>query len=45
METTYNKVKQWIYNNTVENDGGIAISDKQVILYPEVTGYYIPMLC
>lgn len=44
METTYNKAKQWIYNNTVENDGGIAISDKQVILYPEVTGYYIPTL-
>ena len=33
----------WIKNNSI-NDSGIAVTSKQQIIYPEVTGYYIPTL-
>lgn len=43
------KAKQWIANNTLLYDGhsdkkGIIISTDQPILYPEVSGYYVPTL-
>ena len=38
------RAKKWIHNNTVEHDGGIVVTHKQRVLYPEVTGYYIPSL-
>lgn len=33
----------WIKNNSI-NDSGITVTSKQQIIYPEVTGYYIPTL-
>lgn len=41
---TYEKAIQWIHNNTVGEDEGIILSSSEKILYPEVTGYYIPSL-
>lgn len=41
---TYGKAINWIHNNTVENNGGIIVSSKKRVIYPEVTGYYIPSL-
>lgn len=38
------KAIEWIHNNTVDNGSGIAISNKQKKLYPEVSGYFIPSL-
>lgn len=35
---------EWIKNNTVCENGGIVVTNKQRQLYPEVTGYYIPSL-
>jgi len=40
---TYEKAIGWIHNNTVDDEGIIVASDKRII-YPEVTGYYIPSL-
>ena len=40
----YYKAKLWIEKNTVCDGGGIAVTDKNHKLYPEVTGYYIPSL-
>ncbi len=34
---------RWIRRHALA-DGGIAVSSKQPIAYPEVTGYYIPTL-
>lgn len=39
----FNLALQWIDNNTIEGKG-IAVSSKNPIIYPEVTGYYIPTL-
>lgn len=33
----------WIRNNTISNNG-ITVTSKEKIIYPEVTGYYIPTL-
>lgn len=41
---TYEKAISWIYNNTVDNNGGIIVTTGKRVLYPEVTGYYIPSL-
>jgi len=43
----FNLAKDWIYKFTIinENDeGGIRVSSKEINLYPEVTGYFIPTL-
>ena len=39
----YQRTLNWIYYNTVEGNG-IAVTSKKHILYPEVSGYYIPTL-
>ena len=39
----YNKAIEWIKNNTI-NGQGITVTSKKKIIYPEVTGYYIPSL-
>lgn len=39
----YRKAINWIYSNTI-NESGIAVSNNVRIIYPEVTGYYIPTL-
>lgn len=39
----YNRAINWIKANTVDNNG-IALTSKRHVLYPEVTGYYIPSL-
>lgn len=44
MKDYMSKAKQWIRNNTVDNNGGIVVTHKQRVLYPEVTGYFIPSL-
>ena len=44
MKDCMSKAKEWIYNNTVDNNGGIVVTHKQRIVYPEVTGYFIPSL-
>ena len=41
---TFERAIAWIHNNTVENDAGIIVSTNKRVLYPEVTGYYIPSL-
>ncbi len=41
---TYEKAINWIHNNTVGKDEGIIVSTKKKVIYPEVTGYYIPSL-
>jgi malonyl-CoA O-methyltransferase len=43
---TYNKCKNWIYDNTVPQKGIVVETGKQYknIPYPEVSGYYIPSL-
>ncbi len=43
MIDNYNLAIKWIENNTIDNKG-IAVSSKEKIIYPEVTGYYIPTL-
>ena len=45
----FHKAKQWIFDNTLthNNDNtkqGIILSSDQRVIYPEVTGYYIPTL-
>ncbi len=44
MEECMSKAKEWIKSNTVSNDGGIVVTDKYRVVYPEVTGYFIPSL-
>ncbi len=41
---TMEKALKWIHNNTVGNDEGIIVTTLKPVLYPEVTGYYIPSL-
>lgn len=40
---TLKKAIEWIHNNNVDGNG-IVVTDKTRIVYPEVTGYYIPSL-
>lgn len=42
-EQVYDKVMKWIDANTIEGNG-ITVTSKRQIIYPEVTGYYIPTL-
>lgn len=42
-ENVLEKVKVWISNNTIDNNG-IVVTSKRRLIYPEVTGYYIPSL-
>lgn len=39
----FNRAINWIHNNNIEGKG-IVVTDKNRIIYPEVTGYYIPSL-
>lgn len=39
----FDKAINWIKNNSINNEGITVTSEKKVI-YPEVTGYYIPTL-
>lgn len=39
----FDKAMQWIDRNTI-GCNGIAVSSKNQVVYPEVTGYYIPTL-
>ena len=39
----YKRAISWIQQHTIDNHG-IAVTSKQNIIYPEVTGYYIPTL-
>lgn len=41
--SVYEKALGWIHNNTV-NDEGIIVTTGKKVIYPEVTGYYIPSL-
>ena len=41
---TMKKNLEWIHNHTVCNNGGIIVTTNKPVLYPEVTGYYIPSL-
>ena len=36
--------KKWIVNNTVDNNGIVVSTQDKKLIYPEVTGYYIPTL-
>lgn len=40
---TLEKAINWIYDNSIDGNG-IAVSSRKRVLYPEVTGYYIPSL-
>lgn len=42
-KTIYNKAVEWIAANTIEGNG-ITVTSKEKVIYPEVTGYYIPSL-
>ena len=39
----YNSAFKWINKYTIEGNG-IAVSSKEQVIYPEVTGYFIPSL-
>lgn len=39
----FNKAMQWIKDNTLDGNG-ITVTSKERVIYPEVTGYYIPSL-
>lgn len=39
----YNRTIDWIQNNTIDGKG-ITVTSKKRVIYPEVTGYYIPSL-
>lgn len=39
----YTNALKWIRENTIDNNG-IAVTSRQQVIYPEVTGYYIPTL-
>lgn len=41
---TMEKNIEWIHKHTVCDDGGIIVTTNKPVLYPEVTGYYIPSL-
>lgn len=42
-KNVFEKSVKWIHNNTV-NDEGIVVMTSKPVIYPEVTGYYIPSL-
>lgn len=39
----FNRAILWIRNNTISGNG-ITVTSKEKVIYPEVTGYYIPSL-
>ena len=39
----FKKALMWIEKNTIDGNG-IAVTSKEQVIYPEVTGYYIPTL-
>lgn len=39
----FNKAISWIKENTIDGSG-ITVTSKEKVIYPEVTGYYIPTL-
>lgn len=39
----FDKALEWINKNTIDGNG-IAVTSKEQVIYPEVTGYYIPSL-
>ena len=39
----YNRAIKWIKKHSI-NGNGIAVTSKEMCIYPEVTGYYIPSL-
>lgn len=39
----FNKALNWINKNSI-NGSGITVTSKEKVIYPEVTGYYIPSL-
>lgn len=39
----FKRAHKWIVDNTIENKG-IVVNSAEKIIYPEVTGYYIPTL-
>lgn len=39
----FNRTINWIHNNTIDGKG-ITVTSKKQVIYPEVTGYYIPSL-
>ncbi|SFB05270.1 class I SAM-dependent methyltransferase [Selenomonas ruminantium] len=39
----FNRAMLWIKENTIKGNG-IAVTSKEQVIYPEVTGYYIPTL-
>ena len=41
-DATLEKAKEWIIANTVENNGIIVSTEDKNLIYPGVTGYYIP---
>ena len=41
--SVYYKAIKWIKDHSIES-GGIAVSSSENVIYPEVTGYYIPTL-
>lgn len=44
MNKVLNNAKKWVVNNTVDNKGIIVSTEDNKLIYPEVTGYYIPTL-
>ena len=42
-DKNFDKALKWIEKNTI-HDNGITVTSKQKVIYPEVTGYYIPTL-
>lgn len=38
------RAKKWIENNTIDDSGITVASDNGEVIYPEVSGYYIPTL-
>lgn len=43
-KNTLELAKKWIKHNTVNNNGIIVSTQDKKLIYPEVTGYYIPTL-
>lgn len=41
---TYKKALTWLHNNIVDDGGGVVVFNTKRVLYPEVTGYFIPSL-
>lgn len=39
----YNRAIEWVKKNTI-NENGITVTSKERVIYPEVTGYFIPSL-